>query len=46
MNLEVPPQLEAKLARLAEETGRDIDEGALVAARLPDAPRKESSTAS
>ncbi len=29
MNLEVPPQLEAKLARVAEETGRDIDEVAL-----------------
>ncbi len=26
MNLQVPPELEAKLARLATETGRTVDE--------------------
>ncbi|MBA2306175.1 MAG: hypothetical protein H0W08_26600 [Acidobacteria bacterium] len=26
MNLQVPPELEAKLTRLAEETGRTIDQ--------------------
>lgn len=29
MNLEVPPELEAKLARLAMETGRPVDQVAL-----------------
>jgi predicted transcriptional regulator len=29
MNLQVPPELEAKLARLATETGRSIDQVAL-----------------
>jgi predicted transcriptional regulator len=29
MNLEVPPELEAKLARLAEDTGRTVDQVAL-----------------
>jgi predicted transcriptional regulator len=29
MNLQVPPELEAKLARLAAETGRTADEVAL-----------------
>jgi predicted transcriptional regulator len=29
MNLQVPPELEAKLARLAAETGRTVDQVAL-----------------
>jgi predicted transcriptional regulator len=29
MNLQVPPELEAKLTRLAAETGRSVDEVAL-----------------
>ncbi len=29
MNLEVPPELEAKLTRLATETGRPVDQVAL-----------------
>jgi predicted transcriptional regulator len=29
MNLQVPPELEAKLTRLAEETGRSVDQVAL-----------------
>ena len=29
MNLQVPPELEAKLTRLATETGRSVDEVAL-----------------
>jgi predicted transcriptional regulator len=29
MNLQVPPELAAKLARLAEETGRTVDQVAL-----------------
>lgn len=29
MNLEVPPELEAKLARLAEDSGRTVDQVAL-----------------
>jgi len=29
MNLQVPPELEAKLTRLAAETGRTVDEVAL-----------------
>lgn len=29
MNLEVPPELEAKLTRLAAETGRTVDQVAL-----------------
>ena len=29
MNLQVPPELQAKLTRLAEETGRTVDQVAL-----------------
>jgi predicted transcriptional regulator len=29
MNLQVPPELEAKLTRLAAETGRTVDQAAL-----------------
>ena len=29
MNLQVPPELEAKLTRLATETGRSVDQVAL-----------------